>query len=111
MQKLVRIDTQIEADGTHKDDRPVALALGVRCWIDWERRELDAQGRTFEREEAQDAAAGDSDTPGHMNYIMQMRAQDRQKERAAAQRVASKRNWNWAIVLAAALSAFTIGGC
>ena len=56
-QRLIELNTQIEAEGMYKDDRPMALAMGVRCWIDWERNDLDARGRNYEREQAQDEMA------------------------------------------------------
>jgi hypothetical protein len=96
MRHLVRVDSQIEAEGTYKDDRPMAAAMGVRCWLDFERRELEAQGRSFDREQAQDAAIGEDDTPGFMNYIMAMRGQQRTAERRALARTQRRGpRWEW----------------
>jgi len=97
MRKLVRKGMSIEADGSGKDDRPVALALGVYAWLEptGERMEMLAQGRTFERETQQDQAMGDNDTPGYMNYILGARARDRAMEKRRVERAARRTNWNW----------------
>ena len=46
MKKIVQDGLTIKGDGTAKDDRVVALALAVKCWNDWERRNMIAQHRT-----------------------------------------------------------------
>jgi len=97
LQTLVRLEndySSIEADGKHHDDRAIALAMGVRCWLDWERREMDAQGRTFEHECSADDAMGESDSPTMMRYVMMMRTQERQ-QRERAVRQAKRTNWAW----------------
>jgi hypothetical protein len=95
MRKLVRDDTQIEGEGKHKDDRPVALAMGVRCWLDWERRDLDAQGRTYAREQAQDEAMGDTGDVGMMRYVMMQRAAEKRAMQRMTMRSARRTNWGW----------------
>ncbi len=95
MKTLTRKGGYIEADGKAKDDRAVALALGVRCWIDWERAEMDSMGATFEREEAKDRAMGDSGEGGYLAYIMGQRAAERSRMQRQAGRLATRRNWNW----------------
>jgi hypothetical protein len=100
MKRLVRDGMSIEGDGSAKDDRPVALAMGVRCWIDYERQEMDAQGKSFEKETEKDIAMGDSDTPGFMAYIMGQRHAEREKRQRDASRAARKTNWNWVVLLA-----------
>jgi hypothetical protein len=42
---------QIGGEGRAKDDRVMALAIGTVAWNDWIMRELQASGRTFEREQ------------------------------------------------------------
>jgi hypothetical protein len=95
LKTLTRTGGQILADGKNKDDRAVALALGTRCWIDWERAEMDSLGATYEREEAADRAAGDADSDGYMAYIMAQRAAERAQQQRLSARMARRRNWNW----------------
>jgi hypothetical protein len=46
MRSIARDGDSIEAQGNHKDDRVLALALGVRCWEDRPRRALLGQKLT-----------------------------------------------------------------
>jgi hypothetical protein len=96
MKKLVRKGMQIEADGNAKDDRAVALALGTRVWIDFERAELEASGRTFAIETARDAEDEHGAGPDYMTYVMQnhFRMAERQR-RDDARRARRQGRWAW----------------
>jgi hypothetical protein len=50
MSKIVQDGINIEGEGSSKDDRPMALCLALRAWIDGERNALIAQDRTRENE-------------------------------------------------------------
>jgi len=50
MQKIVRTESTIKADGRNKDDRVIGLALACRAWDDSERKSLI--GRQLTRENA-----------------------------------------------------------
>jgi hypothetical protein len=52
MQTVARDGDKISAQGRHKDDRVIALALGVRMWEDRVRRMMVSQKRTRENEAA-----------------------------------------------------------
>ncbi|PWU21827.1 MAG: hypothetical protein C5B50_00660 [Verrucomicrobia bacterium] len=51
MKAVTREEDKIEAQGKKKDDRVVALAIGIRCWRDRVRRTLSSLRRTREFEE------------------------------------------------------------
>lgn len=50
MRNIVKDGMQIRAEGKNKDDRPMALAMGVRAWHDFDRKFLVSSGRTREIE-------------------------------------------------------------
>lgn len=52
MKAITRDGDSIRAQGTKKDDRAIALALGVRCWEERVRRGMMAGKRTRANEEA-----------------------------------------------------------
>lgn len=52
MKAVTRDGDSIEAQGSKKDDRVLALALGIRCWEDRARRNMLVQRRTRSNEEA-----------------------------------------------------------
>lgn len=52
MKKLIRLNQRIMADSGATDDRIMATAFALRCWIDWLRGPLVRKGLTFEREHA-----------------------------------------------------------
>lgn len=52
MKSITRDGDSIEAQGSKKDDRVMALAFAVRCWEERVRRTLTAQRRTRENEAA-----------------------------------------------------------
>lgn len=51
MQKIVRTDSTIKADGRNKDDRVIGLALACRAWDDSERKSLIGKQLTRENSE------------------------------------------------------------
>ena len=48
MRTVSRTGDSIESEGSDHDDRVLAMALGVICWEQHERRALISQGKTFE---------------------------------------------------------------
>jgi hypothetical protein len=52
MKSVAREGDSIKAQGSKKDDRVIALAMGIRCWEERCRPRLVAQGRTRAVEEA-----------------------------------------------------------
>lgn len=52
MKSVTRVGDTIEASGSNKDDRVVALGLGVQCWEQRARRVMAPQRRTRENEAA-----------------------------------------------------------
>jgi hypothetical protein len=50
MNSVTRDGDTIAAQGTNKDDRVMALGLGIRCWEERVRRTLSLSQRTRERE-------------------------------------------------------------
>lgn len=52
MKAVTRDGAAIEAQGRKKDDRVVALAMGVRCWLDRVQRGMMSQKRTKSNEDA-----------------------------------------------------------
>ena len=50
MKDVTREGDVIKAPGKRKDDRVVALAMGIRCWEQMERRGLIARNMTFDEE-------------------------------------------------------------
>ena len=94
MRHLARKGDQIEAEGSNKDDRAIALALCVRAWIDWDRPEMNAAGESYDVVMARDAEIGESVDVGYMAYIMRDYAEKRQRQLMQARRSRSG-NWNW----------------
>lgn len=52
MRSVTRDGDSINAQGTNKDDRVMALGLGIRCWEERVRRSMSLSQRTREREMA-----------------------------------------------------------
>lgn len=52
MKAVTRDGAVIEAQGRKKDDRVMALAMGVRCWLDRIQRSMMTQKRTKQNEDA-----------------------------------------------------------
>jgi len=52
MKSITREGDSIEAGGSKKDDRVMALAMGVRCWEERVRKQMSSLGRTRESEQA-----------------------------------------------------------
>ena len=50
MSHIVQTGVNIEGEGNNHDDRPMALCLAVRAWVDGERNKMIAQNRTRENE-------------------------------------------------------------
>ena len=50
MSHIVQSGISIEGEGSNKDDRPMALCLAVRAWVDGERAKMISQDRTRENE-------------------------------------------------------------
>lgn len=103
MKTLVRKGISVEADGNKKDDRPLALAMGVRAWIDWERDELQASGRSYAVEKGRDEA-DESGNINYMGYVMNAHFQRKATERRDEIRRNRKSNWNWIIFAVVCLS-------
>jgi hypothetical protein len=98
MRTLRKDGRSIEAEVKKKDDRPLALGLGVRAYLDSEWRPLNADNRTFEREQERDALAGDSEdlSVRFMSGIMaNAMAQKQRWQRDVRTRVRRGQRWNW----------------
>jgi len=98
MRSLRKDGRMIEAEGqSKKDDRPMALALAVRCYMDGERSGLVARNASYEMETARDAAAGESADMGirFMSGIMAREWQQKAETRKWQRRTRSDRRWQW----------------
>jgi hypothetical protein len=70
MTGVTRDGDKIGAEGSNRDDRTVALALGVRCWEERVRRALVGQGLTRERDHARRAVSSPADRLALMSTFM-----------------------------------------
>lgn len=96
IQSLRKEGISIQGEGTQKDDRAVALALGVRAYIDHERTQLINSGRTFEAEQEREKEP-DGDLAGRFMAMMTQGAMRQvAQQRRLAKRAASQRGrWGW----------------
>lgn len=96
IQSLRKEGISIQGEGTQKDDRPVALALGVRAYIDHERLQLINAGRTYEVEQERATEEG-GDMVGRYMAAMQHNAMARasQARRQARRAAAQRGRWGW----------------
>lgn len=94
MKRLRQEARMIQPEGKTKDDRAVALAMAVRCWIDWERASLIQAGRLYELE---DARAGEMLADETFNQWIgtawRANLAARQADRQAAMRMAARPQW------------------
>jgi len=92
IQSLKKDGRYIAADGRAKDDRPMALGLATRAYIDSERPALVSANRTFASEQAIAAQTGDSLVATYMSSIVAQHVRQRQQTRRRAQRSIG---WKW----------------
>jgi hypothetical protein len=87
----------IEAEGKAKDDRPIALGLVTRAYIDDERKKLVANNQTYavEMQREADGAGNDSLQARYMAMIMQQTFADKGQTRRRQQRAGARQRWNW----------------
>lgn len=98
MRTLRKDGRSIAAEAKKQDDRPVALGLAVRAYIDQERSGLWARNATYEAETARDALAGDSEDMSVRFMSGMMANAVAQKARYRREQVRSARRgqrWNW----------------
>ena len=98
MRTLRKDGRSIEAEVKKKDDRPLALGLGVRCYLDSEWRGLVSRNATYEAETAKDELSGDGQDlsvkfmAGMMANHLASRARFSREQRRGARRGG---RWNW----------------
>lgn len=92
MRALKRDGRWIAAEGRAKDDRPLALGLATRAYIDSERQGLISRGETYDVAQARAAAGGDNLVASYMSSIVASHVQSR---RRARDRAMNKRGWQW----------------
>ncbi len=85
----------IKAEGHKKDDRAIALALAVRCWIDQERNGLEAMGRTYAAEQARVSEDGNLLASRYMMRMLQGEMAGRARQREQTQRFERRGRWGW----------------
>jgi hypothetical protein len=103
MRTLRKDGRSIQAEVKKKDDRPVTLGLGTRCYLDSEWRGLVSRNATFEDETAKDQLGGDDGDMSvrFMSSMMQNHLAARNKmNREAARRARRGQRWNWGVALA-----------
>lgn len=96
MRWIVREGDTIQAEGNHKDDRVIGLALAVRAWEGSERKAMIAAQRTRENEaRAKNLSAQDLQQIFSQQLVADFFARNRQT-RVQAQRTARRGSrWNW----------------
>lgn len=98
MRTLRKDGREIGAEVKKQDDRPVALALGVRAYIDQERAGLWARNATFAAETERDTQSGDGRDLGvrYMSGIMANHiAAKSRMQREAVRRARRGQRWSW----------------
>lgn len=98
MKTIVQDGTEVSGEGRAKDDRVMALALALRAYIDGERRNLQALGRTKEVEHKKalpyDPREGMKDfSKGIITATLAARANELKLAREMAARARTR--WNW----------------
>src|SRR5215471_3528249 len=89
VKRLRKDGRSIEAEGKGKDDRPVALGLATRAYIDDERKKLIANNATYanEMQREHDGANSDSLQSRFMGSIMQQAFAQKARDRRQVRRV------------------------
>lgn len=95
MRSITREEDSIAARGSKKDDRAVALALGVRCWEERVRRMLTNGMRTREREAAKKRLSVTDMSKMFHETIMTNFMAGKAAERHMAVRSQSRHNWRY----------------
>jgi hypothetical protein len=93
MQAVVREADTIESQGQDKDDRVVALALGVMCWQERVRRVLSAQQRTRESDRKMFSRTMDELSQSFQDYQFQNFLTIRKGQRDRVQSQAVRAGW------------------
>ena len=84
MKRIKQEGITIEADGSAKDDRPMALALAVRCWNDWERKSMISANRTREIEIKKKTRTHDEEVNQFQAFILRSFLEDQAAQRGRA---------------------------
>lgn len=97
MKRMRKDGRSIEAEGKAKDDRPIALGLVTRAYIDDERRKLIASNQSYaaEMQREADGAGNDSLQARYMAMIMRQTMDGKNRDRRQATRAARRQRWNW----------------
>jgi hypothetical protein len=98
MRTLRKDGRSIAAEVNKKDDRPIALGMAVRMYLDSEWSGLVSRGATFEAETEKDSLMGESGdmTVRFMDNMMSDHlAMKSRMNREARQRARRGQRWNW----------------
>jgi hypothetical protein len=98
MKRLKKDGRSIEADGKAKDDRPIALGLATRAYMDDERKLLVAKNATYaiEMQREAEGAGGDFSMQSRfMGMIMQNAFQAKERTRRTTRRAERRQRWSW----------------
>ena len=93
MKSITREGDTIEAQGSKKDDRVMALAFAVRCWEERVRRFMVANRRTREHEETKRKLTTRDQIVMFQNSHLEQFFAVKQRARTNAALVASRQRW------------------
>lgn len=93
MRSIARDGDSIAASGSGKDDRVMAMAMGIRAWEQQERRGLISQGRTKEYEVAKKRLTAQDQMALMNKYQLSNMFKRKDVARALAARNASRASW------------------
>ena len=96
MRKIVQEGSSIQGEGSSKDDRPMAVALAVRAWIDNERKRMQNEGRTRDAElTAKDMTHVDMNRMFTSNVVADFMERQRMQREHQKRLVARGSRWRW----------------
>lgn len=96
MRNIVQEGGSIQGEGNSKDDRPMAVALATRAWIDSERKRMQTQGLTREAElNSKQLTHVDMNKIFTSNLIADFFARQQAQRAYDARKARAGGRWNW----------------
>ena len=96
MEKVVQDGIQIKGEGSAKDDRPMAVALATRAWIDGERKRLQHEGHSREAAaQAKDMTHVDMNRIFTSNVVQDFLSRQQAQRRFTEMKRKKGNRWNW----------------
>ncbi|MBU6232337.1 hypothetical protein KGP36_06920 [Patescibacteria group bacterium] len=94
MKSIIREGDEIRGEGTTDDDLVIAMAIGIRCWEDFERKMMNAQKRTRAYENRKRSFSFEEQCAIFSSNLLENFFDLKKKKRNRLARETSRRRWH-----------------